>query len=147
MLDEAQRRQMLASMGIDVYLLRASIAPAPQTDAGDVDLVVACAPADPCSGRLRNALPVALGLGAARIRWIEADPAGSLAAPPPARAYLALGADLPRALGEHLSTTQQISSVIAVADVPQACLRDGLAKRALWEALKPIARHLRPVAN
>jgi hypothetical protein len=40
-----------------------------------------------------------------------------------------------------------MSSVIAVADAPHACLADGLARRALWQALKPIARHLRHSAG
>jgi hypothetical protein len=158
MLAETQRQTMLATMGIDVYLVRerggiadaAKPAAADLTDATAIDLVVACAhavTAERLTARLRTALPLALGASATRIRWIETDPDGTLAAPPKARAYLALGAELPRALGEHLSTMQQMSTVIAVADAPQACLRDGLAKRALWEALKPIARHLRKVAG
>lgn len=154
MLAEAQRLQTLAAMGIDVYLLRTRAgvasgetapqeAPAAGTNALLPALVVACAPGvDADTPRLRAALPLALGISAARIVWIEPNAAGVLAAPPPAPAYLALGADLARALGEQLSTMQQMSAVIAVADAPRACLGNGLARRALWQALKPIARYL-----
>lgn len=157
MLAEAQRLQTLAAMGIDVYLLRtrdagvpavANTAFATDSPVGDSKsalpaLVVACARSvDADTPRLRAALPLALGICAARIVWIEPDAAGALASPPSAPAYLALGADLAHALGEQLSTIQQMSAVIAVADAPRACLGNGLARRALWQALKPIARRL-----
>jgi hypothetical protein len=158
MLAEAQRLQTLAAMGIDVYLLRtrgAAVgeaaaeagpslqAPIAGAKAGSLALVVACAQGgDADTPRLRAALPLVLGISATRIVWIEPDVAGTLASPPAAPAYLALGADVARALGEQLSTMQQMSAVIAVADAPRACLGNGLARRALWQALKPIARHL-----
>lgn len=155
-------------MGIDVYLLRARDVAAPGGPArettkpariptvaadarqADIALVVACSSsvdADACAAYLRKVLPLALGVGAGRVRWIETDVAGTLAAPPSAPAYLALGTQLARALGEQLSTMQQKSSVIAVADAPRACLSSALARRALWQALKPIARHLRRSAG
>jgi hypothetical protein len=156
MLAEAQRLQALSAMGIDVYLLRTRGARVPavgetlQAEAPDAEantlppaLVVACAHGvDADTPRLRAALPLALGISAARIVWIEPDGSGALASPPSAPAYLALGADLARALGEQLSTMQQMSAVIAVADAPRACLGSSLARRALWQALKPIARQL-----
>ena len=161
MLAEAQRLQTLAAMGIDVYLLRTCGAGAPAVgetlqvevsvagaNASLPALVVACAHGvDADTPRLRAALPLVLGIAAARIVWIEPDRAGALAAPPAAPTYLALGADLARALGEQLSTMQQMSAVIAVADAPRACLGSGLARRALWQALKPIARHLQRGAD
>jgi hypothetical protein len=161
MLAEAQRLQTLAAMGIDVYMLRTRGAGVPALGASAVQaeapvaganalpaLVVACAQGvDAHTPRLRASLPLALGIAAARIAWIEPDDAGALSAPPAAPAYLALGADLARALGEQLSTMQQMSAVIAVADAPRACLGSGLARRALWQALKPIARHLQRSAD
>ena len=158
MLAEAQRLQTLAAMGIDVYLLRtrgAAVgeaaaeagaplqAPLADANAGSLALVVACAQSgDADTPRLRAALPLVLGISATRIVWMEPDAVGALASPPPAPAYLALGADIARALGEQLSTMQQNSAVIAVADSPRACMSRGLARRALWQALKPIARQL-----
>ena len=163
MLAETQRLQTLAAMGIDVYLLRTSgVGAASRIDnetapsqtsvepsmSGAIALIVACAHGvDSHSVYLRKVLPLALGMAASRIVWIEPDATGALAAPPPAAAYLALGTELARTLGEQLSTMQQMSSVIAVADAPHACLGNGLARRALWQALKPIARHLRRVAG
>ena len=160
MLAEAQHFDMLAAMGIDVYLLRtrdtAAVGDGDRADAtasaasvGAISaspaLVVACArgaSADAHTGHLRGALPLALGVAAARIVWIEPDAAGVLATAPAANAYLALGADMARALGEQLSTMRQMSAVIAVADAPRACLSNSLARRALWQALKPVARQL-----
>ena len=159
MLDELQRRELLHAMGIDVYRWRdgalaegstqsaSSSAPAPtQSDAGGLALVIAC-PADhnrdAAAGRLRALLPLALGVPDEHIRWISADPRGALPEPPAARAYLALGREMPRALGANLSTMQQMSALIAAADEPAASLRNGLSKRALWQALKPLARQLR----
>ena len=154
MLAEAQRRDMLAAMGIDVYVLRThtqATAPfATSVAAVDADLVVACAhtaAASVYAVRLRELLPHTLGIEPSRIRWIEADAVGAFAAPPSAHAYLLLGAPLLRTLGVHLSTTQQYTAVIAVADEPETSLRNGLAKRALWQALKPVARCLRAPAD
>jgi len=162
MLEAQQRQALLAAMGIDVYLLRGSALDAAASSATPladsvpegaappqegIGLLVACARAGAEDAgrtqRLRALLPLALGVAAPYVRWIEADPAGELGGVPAARAYLALGAAMPRALGAHLSTMQQMSSTIAAADAPAASLRDGLAKRALWQALKPLARTLR----
>lgn len=146
-------------MGIDVYLLRTrGVAPVSAADretallqtsvaqasSGDVALIVVCAPGtDPHAARLRKALPTALGITASRIAWIEAEADGGLALPAAAVTYLALGAEMAHALGEQLSTMQQRSAVIAVAGAPRACLANGQTRRILWQALKPIARHLR----
>jgi hypothetical protein len=155
MLEAGQRRSVLAAMGIDVYLLRGGgVSATPDVPAAasaqprktETALVVACmqdAGSDPGMMRLRGLLPLALGIDAARICWIEADRGGNLPPPPEAGAYLALGAETPRALGAHLSTKQQMSAVIAAADAPALSLRDGLSRRALWQALKPLARQLR----
>ena len=149
MLAEAQRRAVLATMGIDVYLLRARAAPAAAAAIAHADgarLVVACgraASASPHGASLRRLLPLALGMPAACLHWIEADASGALPEVPDAPAYLALGAEMPRALGAHLSTVQQKSAAIAAADAPAHSLRDGLSRRALWQALKPLARRLR----
>ena len=150
MLAEAQRRSVLTAMGIDVYLLRGGTAHAPATTGAGAapqeaaGLIVACAGGDEGgSARLRNLLPLALGIEPGRVRWIEADARGNLPEVPNAAAYLALGAAMPRALGAHLSTMQQNSATIAAADDATLSLRDALSKRALWQALKPLARRLR----
>ena len=154
MLAETQRSDMLAAMGIDVYLLRArtqaTASPATSVAAVDADLVVACALTATASAyavRLRELLPHTLGIEPSRICWIEADVVGAFASPPSAHAYLLLGAPLLRTFGVHLSTMRQNTVVIAVADEPETSLRNGLAKRALWHVLKPVARCLRAPAD
>ena len=52
-----------------------------------------------------------------------------------------------RALGVHLSTMQQNATAIAAVGEPAALLRDGAAKRALWQALKSVARRLRAMTE
>jgi len=150
MLAEAQRRGVLSAMGIDVYLLRGGAAHAHAATGADApqqaaaELIVVCARADEGgTARLRNLLPLALGVELGRVRWIEADARGNLPEVPNAPAYLALGAAMPRALGANLSTMQQNSATIAAADDATLSLRDSLSKRALWQALKPLARRLR----
>ena len=158
MLDGQQRRQLLGAMGIDVYLLRGATAapshavagPAGVANDGAIGIVVACSAAalsEPRMARLRTLLPLALGVDAARVAWLAADAKGELPEVPSVPAYLALGSDMPRALGAHLSTMQQMSATIAAADAPTASLRDGLAKRALWQALKPLARRVNGSAS
>jgi len=148
MLDSHERQRFLNAMGIDVYVLRAASAvdaPHDEAQAGTAAtaLVVACArDAAPAREHLRAVLPRALGLAPEAIAWIEPDASGTLPEPPAAAAYLALGADMPRALGAQLSTERQMAALIAAADAPSVSLRDGLARRALWQALKPLARRL-----
>ena len=144
MLAEANRRDMLTAMGIDVYVLRGSHAkqPAPMTEW----LVVAASEAamkSPQCIQFRKALPSVVGVEAERIRWIGADVDKGFDDVPTARAYLVLGAALARSLGAQLSATQQNSAVIAVADEPAQSFGSAMARRALWQTLKPIARRAR----
>ena len=154
MLASDERQRLLHAMGIDVYVLRAGPAAADAagsaapTGESATALVVACARDEArASERLRSLLPHALGLRPDAIAWIEPDARGELPEPPAAGAYLALGADMPRALGAQLSTERQMAALIAAADAPSACLRNGLARRALWQALKPLARRLQNSAK
>ena len=48
-----------------------------------------------------------------------------------------------RSLGVSLSTMQQNAKTIASIGEPATLLRAAAAKRALWQALKPVARRLR----
>jgi hypothetical protein len=152
MLHGDERQRLLHAMGIDVYVLRAAPLAADTAsaaaNAGATALVVACARDDArARERLRTLLPHALGMPTDAIVWIEPDAAGALPEPPAATAYLALGADMPRALGAQLSTERQMAALIAAADAPSACLSNSLARRALWQALKPLARRLQNSGN
>jgi len=144
MLADSQRRDMLTAMGIDVYVLRAAATP-PAAAIADWLIVAASESAmkSPQCIQFRKALPATLGLAAERIRWIGADGDKGFENVPAAHAYLVLGAALARSLGAQLSATQQNSAVIAVADEPAQSFGSAMARRALWQTLKPIARRAR----
>ena len=134
MLAEAQRVSMLRTMGIEVYRLRAVAAPVPRRAAD----VVVVATLDAVSPRLCAQLPRALGVPAERVRWCDIG----ASAPDGAAGYVVIGTEAARALGVQLSTMQQNTAIIAATAEPAMLLRDGAAKRALWQILKPLARRL-----
>ena len=143
MLAETQRRELLSAMGIDVYVPR-DLARGTQPASGGNDWLVVAAPVETqkstqCA-QLRKSLPAMLGIPAERIGWVSGT-----ADVPPAAAYLVLGAAFAREFGAHLPAAQQQAAVIAVADEPAASFAGGIAKRALWQSLKPIARRAREV--
>ena len=136
MLAEARRRELLGALGIDLYVPRA----APERGCAAV-LVVLCAAAvarTPGARHLQRALPNALGVPAPRVVWVAQEEAL-----PPAAACLVLGAEPGSAGDAQLSTMRQSGGLIAVAGKPDVCLGRPDARRALWQALKPVARRLR----
>ena len=144
MLLEAQRLSVLQAMGIDVYRLRMADTPAtaPARDAAAVTAatVAVIGKRDAISARLQAQLPRALGIANERVQWGDVSAAHL---PGNAAAYVVIGTAGARALGVHLSTMQHNATVIAATAEPAALLRDGAAKRALWQILKPVARRLR----
>jgi DNA polymerase III psi subunit len=151
MLAEPQRRDLLAAMGIDVYVLRTAQAAMTPSTAAVSDgewLIVAASDAAMKSiqcAQLRKSLPSIIGVASDKVRWIVAESANSFDSVPLARAYLVLGAALARSLGAHLSAKQQNDALFAFADEPAISLNNTMAKRALWQTLKPIARRAREV--
>lgn len=142
---EAQRRAMLATMGIDVYVLRSAQATAPDV-VDDMRIAVLCGKDDarhPNAAVLRKALPWALGCASGCIEWIEVSTVAGSMSLPKASVYLLLGAQVARAANEHMENAKSRDIIIAVADAPALSLADALARRALWQSLKPIARCLR----
>lgn len=166
---DARRLAMLEAMGIDVLALRArthASVPAQtpladaasdwgnQTGAGASNatdaarsprLCIVCAHGVRSDVRLKGffaQIARALALDAAALGWLEADAASVLPAPPAASAYLVLGSALVPAFGAQLATAQQNAAVIAVSDDAADLPGDAAGKRALWQALKPIARRL-----
>jgi hypothetical protein len=134
---EARRRELLGALGIDLYVPRA----VPKAGRAAMLLVV-CAEADARTSdalHLRRILPNALGVEASCILWMSPE----ATALPPAVACLVLGARPPGVHDAQLSTMRQNGEMIAVADKPDACLGSPVAKRALWQILKPVARRLR----
>jgi hypothetical protein len=152
------RAGILAAMGIEVYRLRERASAAVSGDVLGTSadtrasanaaprVLIVCAHGQRGEARLSRLyaqLPRALRVDAAAIRWSEADAQGAIPPPPSVSAYLALGAPMARALGTHLSTAQQQAAVIAVTADAAQLPGDATGKRALWQALKPIARALR----
>ena len=163
MLDEGQRLQVLAAMGVDVYQLRgpsgaasaAGVAPtaggresdgANAIGAVSVDVAAVCVRgvrAELRIARLFANLPRALGVGAAQLTWIEMAADGTLPALPDVPCYLFAGSVVARACAAQLSLTQQNQAAIAVCAEPHELLAGAPARRALWQAIKPLARRLR----
>jgi DNA polymerase III psi subunit len=148
MLAERKRSALLQAMGVDVYRLRSIAArtPAATPDASAVNanvIVVCPRDADARLARFKTQLPHALGVAAERLHWSDGVHAHALAQ----AAYVAIGAAAARALGVQLSTMPQNGHMIVTTAEPAALLRDGAAKRALWQALKPVARRLRGSAE
>ena len=158
---DAERLRTLMAMGVDVYALRSRSATdsasmqsvaasgnAPAEGATPPRVVAVCAQGvrrDARLARLLAQLPRALGVNA--VDWLEAGAQGTLATPPPAPAYLVFGAAMARSLGVQLSTMQQRSSTIAVTADPAHLPGSAADKRALWQALKPLAKRLRGPAG
>ncbi|MGA9335859.1 MAG: hypothetical protein WBV39_16375 [Rudaea sp.] len=142
MLDEAQRHELLAAMGVDVYVRRGAAETARAAAAGNFRVAVLCGKQgaqQPRAALLRKALPLALGCERGRIDWFEFADIDHIELPA-APVCLLLGADVARAANAQLANAQHGAVVVAVADAPHLSLHDALAKRALWQALKPIAR-------
>jgi len=146
MLSQTQQRELLDAMGIDVFVLRTG------NDAWDfadneaqVDVVVVCGE-DPASNPqariLRACLPRALGIGSDRIKWLRSRAGGIVPELPPAYACLLMGSALADAFQARNSSKMYDTMLIAMADTPAESLHTPLARKGLWEILKPLRRHL-----
>jgi len=158
---DATRLRLLEAMGIDVYALRSRHEPSPGDASSErtrisaaetqpVRLLVVCPQGvrgDARLARLFRCLPQTFGIGVDAIRWLEADESGGIASAEDSPAYLVLGAAMARALGVQLSAMQQSTATIAVTADPARLPGGAADRRALWQALKPIARRLRGMAG
>ena len=162
---DATRLRLLQAMGIDVYVPRTQAASGlavfpSEANAGEtaaasvaqdgVALVVVHPRAMRDAVRFAHFfqhLPHALGIGAEAIAWCDVDAEGRLADVIQADSYLVLGAAAARALGAQLSTVQQGTATIAVTAESAQLLGSVADKRALWQALKPIARRVREASR
>jgi hypothetical protein len=155
MLADARRLALLDAMGVDVYRPRAkpsfesqrgstSIS---QNDAGSARIAVLCAPHARTSNSFFAKLHGILGMGAENLVWIENDSSQSFQIPERIDAYLIFGTQRARALGEKLSTMEQMETVIAIVDDMPPTSMSVENKRALWRAMKPIVRRIRGTVN
>jgi hypothetical protein len=158
MLDEGRRLQVLAAMGVDVYLLRgvrdgaspaATALPAgvrESASAAAASVVAVCARgvrAELRIARLFANLPRALGIAPSLLTWVEMSADETLPALPDVPCYLFVGTATARVCAAQLSLTQQNQATIAVCAEPQELLAGAPARRALWQVIKPLARRLR----
>ena len=145
MLAEAQRRELLAAMGIDLYVLRTDAAGASVRGAeqDSLDVIVFCAQ-DPGSDRdarnLHRVLPQALGVAGDRVSWLRGGSSRQL---PPARACLMMDEVMAREFDAGNGPALAPTTLVATVAEPSRSMRDAQARRALWQALKPLRRHLR----
>ena len=152
MLDDGRRLEILAAIGVDVYRLRAAArdaatpAPSGAAAAPAARIAIVCARAARAGSSGKSPLtPIlrALGVDAAAANWIETTGDGGAGTLPDLPAYLMIGAAAARAASQQLTLTQQQQATIVVTPEADALPRDAAAKRALWQALKPLARRLR----
>jgi len=155
MLDDGRRLEILAAIGVDVYRLRAAVpaasaqdvaTPAIGTASSNVSrIAVVCARGVRDAGNGTSPLrPIlrALGVDEAAAHWVEISgdrPPGAL---PDLPAYLMIGATAAHAASQQLTLTRQQHVTIVITPEADAMPRDAAAKRALWQALKPLARRL-----
>jgi DNA polymerase III psi subunit len=140
---DAQRLRRLDAMGVRVWRLRASAraeaAGEPVDAAGGVRLVVV---SDEPRTPAVDAIVRTLGIADEAIGWCVAQGGKLASLDLAAGAYLVLGAHLARVVGAELPTAAQQRAAIVVAAAPSALRGDAMAKRLLWQALKPLKRRL-----
>lgn len=148
----ARRLRQLDAIGVIPYRLRsrdrvnardaavAATSSAMPAAAAAVRIAVIC---EQAAGTTAPSIAAALGLAEAALHWqVPAD--GRLPElDQNAAAFLVLGTHLARVLGAELPTTAQQAATIVVTAAPSEWRGNALAKRQLWQALRPLRRHLR----
>ncbi|GEM_PF-3734583 len=144
-----QRRRVLGALGVVAYRLRGT-PPAGRRHAEPNPADAARQPVAGGSPRLvvvagdrAAAAPLLAALGIAASDTLSLDVRdGRLSATPPvAPAYLVIGEEWARVLGAELPTPVQQAARIVV--VPARWRGDALAKRLVWQNLRPLCRALR----
>lgn len=149
----AHRLRQLDAMGITVYRLRSRAATAvvagadtaePErdatTDAARARVAVIC---EQAAGATAGTLAAALGVPETALHWQVPRDGKLPELDQNAAAFLVLGQPLARVLGAELPTTAQQAATIVIAPSPRDWRGNALAKRLLWQALRPLRRHLR----
>jgi len=144
----ALRLRQLDAMGVVAYRLRSAAMPAaapvevetPVASAPGVRVAVICEqPADTVATLIAGAL----GVPVAALHWQVPLDGRLPELDENAAAFLVLGQHLARVLGAGLPTTAQQAATIVVTAAPAQWRGDAVAKRLLWQALRPLRRHLR----
>lgn len=149
----ALRLRQLDAMGVVAYQLRRRVPVAEAVADSDSAMTVpetavlrVAVISDQPRERTAALLAAALGVAEAALLW-HAPREGKLAElDHDANAFLVLGNHLARVLGAELPTTAQQAATIVVTSAPAQWRGDGMAKRLLWQALRPLRRQLREQA-
>lgn len=146
----ARRLRQFEAMGIVAYRLRTRGTVPTAVTPSATDEAVAAAPlprvvvvcATPADAAART-IALALGLPEAALDWQVPQQGRLPALDQGAAAFLVLGNALARVLGAELPTTAQQTATIVVTSAPAQWRGDAMAKRLLWQALRPLRRQLR----
>lgn len=145
----ARRLRQLDAIGVTAYRLRSRVpvGAAAVADAAEVAAVTTVARVVVIGERADDAiakrLAAALGVPVTALQWqIPRD--GKLPElDQNAAAFLVLGQPFARVLGAELPTAVQQAATIVVTSAPAQWHGNALAKRLLWQALRPLRRQLR----
>lgn len=145
----AHRLRQLDAMGIVAYRLRSRAAPAPIISTADGEAAAEIASAriavicEHAPGATAKLLAAALGVPENALHWQVPRDGRLPELDQNAAAFLVLGQPLARVLGAELPTEAQQAATLVVTSAPAQWRGDALAKRLLWQALRPLRRHLR----
>jgi hypothetical protein len=146
----AHRLRQLDAMGIAPYRLRsrgASVVSVAEThdsevatDTARARIAVIC---ETVAGVTAKTIAAALGVPESALHWQVPNGGRLPELDQNATAFLVLGQPLARVLGAELPTAAQQAATIVVTAAPSEWRGNALAKRLLWQALRPLRRHLR----
>lgn len=148
----ARRLRQLDAIGVVPYRLRSrervnapDVATAATPGAmpaagGGMRVAVIC---EQAAGATAATIAAALGLAEAALHWQVPTDGRLPELDQNAAAFLVLGTHLARVLGAELPTTAQQAATIVVTAAPSEWRGNALTKRLLWQALRPLRRHLR----
>lgn len=147
----AHRLRQLDAMGVVPYRLRsrgasavAAVAVTDNDTATDTARARIAVISAQVAGATAKILAAALGVPESALHWQVPENGGRLPElDQNAAAFLVLGQPLARVLGAELPTAAQQAATIVVTTAPAEWRGNALAKRLLWQALRPLRRHLR----
>lgn len=151
-LPSPRQLRQLDAMGVVAYRLRTStsaVASAQVPAAADVILpagAVLTVVSDQPPAAAARVIAAALGLAESALHWQMPRDGRLPELDQGAAAFLVLGGHLARILGAELPTPVQQAATIVVTTAPQQWRGDAMAKRLLWQALRPLRRQLREQA-
>lgn len=145
-----RRRRQLDAMGVVTYRLRQRGVAAASAGTAETATAIAAVPnhlrvaviSDQPRGAATRTIAAALGIAETALLWHMPRDGRLVELDLDAAAFLVLGNHLARVLGAELPTAAQQAASIVVTSAPAQWRGDGMAKRLLWQALRPLRRQL-----